>query len=208
MDGAGTPRGLAPPDVARGPRWKGPAAVLVAGALALLAATVWAIRRPTPAALFGIMWFWLTFAPTVQWVALPSAPLADRQAYIMGIGLACVVVQVGVALYDLTPGRCTAALATVCVTAAACCLGVRTVQRNSDSTWTCGAARRVVTRPPGKGPRHPCGSEHTGVAASGRAHAVNPPPSGAPGVAAGRHARWPTHSLSPDTTVHGVDVCC
>jgi hypothetical protein len=31
--------------------------VLVAGALALLAATVWAIRRPTPAALFGIMWF-------------------------------------------------------------------------------------------------------------------------------------------------------
>ncbi|MFZ4579300.1 MAG: tetratricopeptide repeat protein [Myxococcota bacterium] len=109
-----------------------PTAVLVTGALALLAATVWSIRRPTPAALFGVAWFWLTFAPTVQWVALPSAALADRQAYIMGVGLACLVVQFGVALCDLIPVRWTAALAAVCVSAAACALSVRTIQRNSD----------------------------------------------------------------------------
>ena len=64
----------------------------VAGLVATLGATGWAVRR-APAAGFGALWFWITLAPSiaVNLLPLPSAIMAERFLYLPTVGFSLVL---------------------------------------------------------------------------------------------------------------------
>ncbi len=64
----------------------------VAGLVAAVGATAWAVRR-APAAGLGALWFWLTLAPSiaVNLLPLPSVIVAERFLYLPTVGFSIVL---------------------------------------------------------------------------------------------------------------------